>query len=622
MSFSSRAVPIVAATEQNQRHGRKPRLLIVDDVADNRIVLARRFQRRNFDIVEADSGRSALEAIRAGDFDAVLLDVMMPDISGLQVLETVRKTLSPVALPVIMVTANNLSSDVVGALEAGANDYVSKPVDFAVALARVNAQVERKWFNEALNRANEDLERRVVERTSQLSQINHELQREIANREQSEARSQYLAYHDALTGLGNRMMFREEAQRALTVSKLASEPVAVLFVDLDGFKVINDTLGHSVGDFLLKALAVRLRDNLPDDVVITRLGGDEFGILLAPMRAPEAAIILASQIVGLISEPVRSESHNLVVAASIGIAVSAGADETVENLLKCADMAMYRAKADGRASAGPGTYRVFDPEMDVAAQAALRLQSEMRTAIMAGEFRLHFQPVVSTETRQVTGFEALLRWPHKERGSIPPSVFIPLAESNVLIVQLGEWVLREACKEAKGWPEAIHVAVNLSPVQFQKGDLVATVVRTLAETQLSPDRLELEITEAVLLDKTERNVQILENLRSLGVRISMDDFGTGFSSLSYLRNFPFDKIKIDQSFVSNISSDGRSLTIVSAIAGLGQSFGMSTVAEGVETEDQLDCLVLKGCTEVQGRFYSMPVPGAEVASILSKINSK
>jgi EAL domain-containing protein (putative c-di-GMP-specific phosphodiesterase class I) len=300
--------------------------------------------------------------------------------------------------------------------------------------------------------------------------------------------------------------------------------------------------------------------------------------------------------------------------------VSGGAGETVENLLKCADLAMYQAKSDGREQLGPGTFRVFDPEMDVAAQAALRLKNEMRIALMNGGFHANYQPLVSIETRQVTGFEALLRWTHDERGVIPPSVFIPIAESTGLIVQLGEWVLREACREAMTWPSNIKIAVNLSPVQFQKGDLVATVVRALGESRLPANRLELEITEAVLLDRSDRNVQILERLRALGVRISMDDFGTGFSSLSYLRNFPFDKIKIDQSFVRNLSSDGRSLTIVSAITGLGQSFGMSTVAEGVATEDQMDCLVLKGCTEAQGEFYSMPVPASEVPELLKRIN--
>jgi EAL domain-containing protein (putative c-di-GMP-specific phosphodiesterase class I) len=246
----------------------------------------------------------------------------------------------------------------------------------------------------------------------------------------------------------------------------------------------------------------------------------------------------------------------------------------------------------------------------------------MRNALMNGDFDVHYQPIISIDSRRVTGFEALARWDHQERGWIPPSEFIPVAEDTGLIVQLGEWVLRKACTEATAWPSAVKVAVNLSPVQFKAGNLVAIVVNALASSGLEPSRLELEITEMVLLDKTERNTTTLQQLRELGVRISMDDFGTGFSSLSYLRNFPFDKIKIDQSFVNNLAHDGRSQTIVSAIAGLGLSFGMATTAEGVETEEQMECVVVKGCTEVQGKIYSMPVPGAEVLPLIRAINAK
>jgi diguanylate cyclase (GGDEF)-like protein len=623
ISFASQTP---AANRADSSPERPVRILVVDDVADNRAVLARRLQRRGFDVVEAANGFEALDFVADSECDLILLDIWMPDMDGLEVLRRIRTQKNQADLPIIMCTANNTSADIVEALEAGANDYVAKPVDFPVVLARANAQVARKRSDEklaaanlALSHVNHDLERRVAERTNELKAINDKLQREIAQREQSDARTLYLAYHDALTGLGNRVMFRENAQRALEVSRVTQNAFAVFFIDLDGFKAVNDTLGHSIGDALLKALAARFRDNLPDNVQIARLGGDEFGVLLSPCDAVEAAIRLANQLIDAVSAPIVVDSHTLNVAASVGIAVSRGEDDSIDEILKSADLAMYRAKEDGRGTVGPGTYRIFDPAMDEAAQSMLKLKSDLRRALGANEFELHYQPIVSVESSEIKSFEALVRWRHPKLGLLSPNVFLPIAESSGLIVQIGDWILREACREAKRWPEGIKVAVNLSPVQFQRGAIVATTVSALAEAELAPNRLEIEITESVLLDKSDRNIRILESLRALGVRISMDDFGTGYSSLSYLRNFPFDKIKIDQSFVRSLAQDGRSMTIVTAIAGLGQSFGITTVAEGVENQDQIDCLTLKGCSELQGRYYSMPVPAADIPDLIAKI---
>jgi diguanylate cyclase (GGDEF)-like protein len=604
-------------------------LLIVDDVADNREILARRLQRRGFEVVEVAGGLDAIDLVEREAFDLVLLDIRMPDIDGVEVLRRMRGMKSQVDLPIIMCTANNASADVVDALAAGANDYVSKPIDFPVLLARVTAQVERRLAslrlaaaNQALNAANGDLEKRVAARTLELRAINERLQREIAQREQSDARTLYLAYHDALTGLGNRVMFRETVQRALEVARVTKEIFSIFFIDLDGFKGVNDTLGHSVGDALLKALAGRLRDQLPEGVHIARLGGDEFGVLQSPCANVDQAVKLANQLIEIVAAPLQVDSHSLNITASVGIAVHSGEDETIDDLLKSADLAMYRAKEDGRGAAGVGTCRIFDPAMDEAAQSMLRLKNDLRRALSENEFVLHYQPIVAAGSCKVKAFEALVRWMHPKLGLLSPNVFLPIAESTGLIVQIGDWVLREACRQARQWPEDVKVAVNLSPVQFQRGAIVATTVSALAEAELSPSRLELEITESVLLDKTERNLRQLESLRDLGVRISMDDFGTGYSSLSYLRTFPFDKIKIDQSFVQSLSRDGRSLTIVTAIAGLGQSFGITTVAEGVETKDQIDCLITKGCSELQGRFYSMPVPAEEIPGLLAKLGAE
>jgi diguanylate cyclase (GGDEF)-like protein len=599
----------------------QPRLLIVDDISDNRSILKRRFERRGFYVAEAESGLIAIDLIEKSPFDLVLLDVMMPGIDGMETLKRIRSRKSASALPVIMVTAKSESDNIVDALEQGANDYVTKPVDFAVALARVNTQLSRRraeqqvaLANEELRKANEDLERRVEERTRRLIDANQRLKEEIADREELQARSQYLAYHDSLTGLGNRLLFKEQLDEALKDVSVTPHPLAVLFLDLDGFKAVNDTLGHSVGDLLLKSIATKLRDLLPSTDRVARLGGDEFAILQMSSSQPISSTQLAERIIDIVGQPHNIDGHDVTVGASVGIAIARPGEMNTESLLKSADLAMYSAKSEGR-----GTFRIFDPQMDAIVQTRRSLERDMRTSLAQGGFELYYQPLVNLQTKRVTAFEALMRWHHKERGSVPPSEFIPVAEDMGLIIQLGEWALRRACMEAMEWPDDIRVSVNLSSLQFSKGNLVATVVSALASSGLPATRLELEITESVLLEKSERNIAILGQLRELGVRISMDDFGTGYSSIGYLRSFPFDKIKIDQSFVRDLLVDEGSLAIVRAIAGLGVSFGMTTTAEGVETEEQMRCLNLEGCVEVQGYLYSKPVPTSEIGKVLAKL---
>jgi len=597
------------------------RLLIVDDVRDNRVLLRRRFERRGFEVVEAESGLAALDLIDAESFDLVLLDIMMPGIDGIETLKRIRKQKSASQLPVIMVTGKTATENMVEALQLGANDYVTKPVDFAVALARVEVQISRKraeeqaaFATDELRKTNEDLERRVAERTGRLIEANQKLKIEIAEREELQAKSQYLAYHDSLTGLGNRLLFKEHLEEALTDVTIAPHQVAVLFLDLDGFKSVNDTLGHSVGDLLLKSIAAKLRNILRPTDRISRLGGDEFAILQMSVVQPESSIALAQEILAIAEQEFDIDGHDVTVGASIGIAIASPGETDAETILKSADLAMYSAKSDGR-----GTYRMFDPEMDSIVQARRILEKDLRTAFSQNEFKLFYQPLVNLHTKRVKAFEALMRWEHPERGLIPPSEFIRVAEEMGLIVPLGEWALRQACAEAMDWPSEVCVSVNLSPLQFSKGNLVSTVVSALASSGLPGSRLELEITETILLEKTERNVSILNQLRGLGVRISMDDFGTGYSSIGYLRSFPFDKIKIDQSFVRDLLVDEGSLAIVRAIARLGVSFGITTTAEGVETEEQMHCLSLEGCVEAQGYLLSKPVPASEVSELLNRL---
>jgi diguanylate cyclase (GGDEF)-like protein len=436
---------------------------------------------------------------------------------------------------------------------------------------------------------------------------------DITERRRAEAKVSYMAHHDALTGLPNRLQFHQHLREALKRAK-RGEPLSVLCLDLDQFKGVNDTLGHPVGDLLLKAVAERLRRCIRDCDVVARLGGDEFAIVQSEAGGGDTAV-LAARVIEAISAPYELDGHQILVGVSIGIAVAPSDGRDPDQLLKHADLALYRAKADGR-----GTYHFFEPEMDARMQARRALELDLRKAIAKGEFELVYQPLIDMRTNHVSGFEALLRWQHPLRGTIQPADFIPIAEETGLIVPIGEWVLRTACAEAATWPADVRIAVNLSPLQFKSKNLLPAVLSALATAGLSAARLELEITESVLLQDSETTLALLHRFRDLGIRISMDDFGTGYSSLSYLRKFPFDKIKIDQSFIRDMSGSDDSLAIVRAVVAMGNSLGMTTTAEGVETPGQLEQLKLEGCTEVQGYLFSAPRPAAEIRRLLAAFN--
>jgi diguanylate cyclase (GGDEF)-like protein/PAS domain S-box-containing protein len=435
---------------------------------------------------------------------------------------------------------------------------------------------------------------------------------DITERYQAEQNIARMARHDALTDLPNRVLFREQMADGLARVESQGEAMAVLCLDLDNFKTINDTLGHPIGDKLLRGVAERLRCAVGPDDTIARLGGDEFAILQSA-TSPYAAEALAGRLVEVLSTPIVVDGHEINTGISVGIALAPNDGTAADDLMKCADLALYRAKAEGRS-----LFRFFEPDMDARIQARRALEVDMRRALASGEFHLVYQPQLNLAANALTGMEALLRWDHPVRSSVPPAEFIPVAEETGLIVPLGEWVLRRACAEAAHWPDSIRVAVNLSPVQFRSRGLVTTVTQALAAAGLPPARLEIEITEAALLQKDEMTVAMLHQLRALGVRISMDDFGTGYSSLSYLRSFPFDKIKIDRSFIADIERNGDSEAIIRAIAELGASLGIETTAEGIETEEQLELVRRAGCTEVQGYLLSMPRPAAEVLDVIAR----
>ena len=439
---------------------------------------------------------------------------------------------------------------------------------------------------------------------------------DITERRRAEAKISYMARHDALTDLPNRLLFHEQLERALAGTARGGS-LAVLCLDIDHFKDVNDTLGHPIGDLLLKVVAARIRACIRGIDAVARLGGDEFAIVQAGGAQPTDATALAARLIETVGAPFELDGHEVIVGMSIGIAISPDDGTDPFQLLKNADMALYRAKSDGR-----GVYRFFEPEMDALMQARRALELDLRKAIAQGDFELYYQPIVDISTRHVRGFEALIRWRHPQRGMVLPLDFIPLAEETGLIIPLGEWVLRQACKEAAGWPGVVDVAVNLSPVQFKNKNLVTTVMMALSAAGLAPSRLELEITESVLLQESEATLAMLHQLRSFGVKISMDDFGTGYSSLGYLRTFPFDKIKIDRSFIRGMSDGGESLAIVRAVAAMGRSLGIVTTAEGVETSEQFERLKVEGCTQAQGYYFSPPRPAAEVRGLLATLNPK
>jgi diguanylate cyclase (GGDEF)-like protein len=421
---------------------------------------------------------------------------------------------------------------------------------------------------------------------------------------------------DTLTLLGNRLMLRERLAEMLA-KRGDGEVVAVLAIDLDRFKAVNDSLGHHVGDALLRVVAERIRSAIGRDDLAARFGGDEFCVVQAGQAQPHAAAQLAKRLVDLIGRSYLLEGYLINIGASVGVALSPADGDDDNTILKNADLALYRAKQEGR-----GRYSFFESVMDDEMQARRNLEIELRRALALREFSLVYQPQYNFESQEITGFEALLRWNSASRGMVSPAEFIPLAEETGLIVQIGEWVLRTACREAASWDKPLGIAVNVSAIQVGTNKLVSTVLSALAESGLAPTRLELEITESVLIGDHRSALEVLQSIRAVGVRVSMDDFGTGYSSLSYLRSFPFDKIKIDQSFVRASLDDPGSMAIVRAIAALGHSLGMTTTAEGVETEEQLARILADGCTDVQGYLISRPLPPENIAKFLQSHSDK
>jgi diguanylate cyclase (GGDEF)-like protein/PAS domain S-box-containing protein len=433
---------------------------------------------------------------------------------------------------------------------------------------------------------------------------------DVTDQKLKSERIRHMAHHDGLTDLANRALFRQRLDAAMAEYRCTRRGVVLFFIDLDGFKRLNDTLGHPTGDAVLRLLAERLRRCAHEGDTVARLGGDEFAIVHPVLPTSKSPTAMATELVRSIARPYDVGGSQLTLTASVGVSVAGEDCQEPDRMLKNADVALYRAKTDGR-----NAFRFYDASMDNHLEAKRDLERAVRNALARGEFEVHYQPIVDVRSERTCGYEALLRWRHREKGLLPPSEFIGIAEEVGFIVPLGEWVLRKACDDAADWPPYMRLAVNISPAQCS-ATLTQTVMNALAASRLPPDRLELEITESALLQDNNVTLSTLHQLRKLGVKIAMDDFGTGYSSLSYLRSFPFDKIKIDKSFVKEVLVHPESLVIVRAVAGLGLSFGVPTTAEGVETREQFEQIREAGCTQCQGYLFGRAIPNAEVMRLM------
>ncbi len=573
------------------------RILLVDDQAQNRDMLGRRLERRGYDVVLRESAVGIEDAIAELDIELVLLDWMMPERSGLEALEGIRRRFDAEHVPVIVVTALDDGDVVSQALEGGANDYITKPIDLRVLTARVKAQLDRRQAVLELDAIRDSLERTVQERTQDLVSANETLSAEIGEREAAEARAQSLARHDPLTGLANRRHFLEELDRRIALVGAEENAFALMFVDLDRFKPINDVHGHAIGDQLLQVIGTRLMGCIRDDSFAARLGGDEFAVLLEGPGGREGVAAAARRMLHELSAPILVNGLKLTVGASIGVSLCPEDGRDAAELLQRGDAAMLRAKEDR------GAFKFFDSSIDEELKSKAALETELRSAIPNGDIVPYFQPVVYCDTGELAGFEVLARWPHKERGMISPVDFIPVAEEAGLVDAMFWALLARACTKALDAPGEFGLAVNISPSQIRDQWFPEKVLRTLRETGFPAQRLEIEVTESAMIGDVARAKSALMSLKNQGVQIALDDFGTGYSSLFLLRELPIDKLKIDRSFVARITTDRENATIVGALVGLGKALGLKVTAEGVEDEETAAALRAMGCELAQGYLY-------------------
>ncbi len=610
-------ITIEEAQSMFETSNKRARILIADDERPIRELLVALLS-ENHDCVEVGSAEEALERLGAEPFDLVLTDIMMGGISGLemvpQVLERAPETV------VIMISGEGKIESAVTAMRAGAFDYITKPFTVSHVEVAVRRALEYHALRAAKRLYENNLEELVNARTVELRRANVELQRQISERQRAEEKAIHMEFYNVVTGLPNQTLFKDRLAHELSGARNSRRQVATLLLSLDRFQKITETLGYALGDQLLQAVAGRLTGCVSKHDTVAYFGGEEFAVLLKQVTGAEDAAKIAGRIQQSLKPAINIDGHELFVTTSIGISLYPEDGEDGQTMLKNSSAALFRTR-----QGGGGDYQFYTADMNERALKRLRLEHDLRRALEQKEFIVYYQPKIETLGKQIIGMEALVRWQHTELGLVSPVEFIPLAEETGLIAPLGEWVLYTACAQNKAWQDAglehLRVSVNLSLRQFRQADLVEMIERTLAQTGLSPDCLELELTESSMMQDAPHAVETLNRLRKLGIIISVDDFGSGYSSLSYLKHLPIDVLKIDQTFVRDMNTDPNDAAIVMAIITLAHSLNLKAIAEGVETEEQFNLLRLLRCDEVQGYLFSKPVPAEAFETILREKQS-
>jgi diguanylate cyclase (GGDEF)-like protein len=579
---------------------KRARILVVDDAPSNLRLLTNMLADEGYIVHPALSGKAALRFVQTLLPDLILLDIIMPEMDGYQLCERLKADERTCEIPVIFISSADQGIDKMRAFSCGGVDYIVRPLQTEEVVARIKTHLSLRNLQKRL----EDL---VRERTVELIEANARLREENLERKQAEERVRYLAHYDALTSLPNRVLLQDRVRQAIAYAHRKLTRAALLFIDLDYFKHINDSLGHHIGDRLLEMVAARLRLCLREGDSVARLGGDEFVLCLPFLRDESDAALVAQKVLDGLNAPFLIDGHELHVTASIGISLYPGNGNDVEALMRTADTAMYHAKERGR-----NNYQFFTPALNRAAQQRLAMENRLRRALARGEFELYYQPQVDMTTGTIFAAEALLRWQRSEKPPISCGSYISVAEETGLILGIGEWVLRQAWQQLKRWQDTGHpdlrIAVNLSPRQFSQPQFVNVLAQILEDSGVDAGSIDLEITESLLLHGSEDNVSALKQLSDMGMQLSVDDFGTGYSSLAYLQRFPVHALKIDQSFVRDIGQDPNATALVGAIIAMAQSLHLDVLAEGVETSQQADFLISNGCRMAQGFLYSGPVP--------------